>query len=77
MGLLSDFAIDVDDLELLQAIITDACDELKVSPDDQGFVARIVTLHLEGHTRKEILERLRVEFGNSLGYATGCATVED
>jgi len=63
LGLLSDFVIDVDDLELLQAIITDACGELRVSPDHQEFVARIVSLHSQGHTRKEILKRLRMEFG--------------
>ncbi|NEK19905.1 hypothetical protein [Rhizobium leguminosarum] len=67
MGLLSDFAIDVDDLEFLQAIIIDACNELKISPDHRGFVARVVDLHSEGHSREEILRSLRVEFASPLG----------
>ncbi|UWU12773.1 hypothetical protein N2599_11360 [Rhizobium sullae] len=72
MGLFSDFAIDLDDLELLQGIITDACQELKISPDQRGFIARVVDLHSQGRSRKEILERLRVEFGKSLADGTGC-----
>ncbi|MFA1624533.1 hypothetical protein ACDY96_17390 [Rhizobium mongolense] len=77
MGLLSDFAIDVDELELLQAIITDACNKLKISPDHQGFVTRVVDLHSQGHSQKAILESLRVEFGKSLNRRTGGKTVDD
>ena len=62
MGPLSDLAIDLDDLESLQAIIVDACNELKISPDHQGFVARVVDLHSQGHSREEILRSLRMEF---------------
>lgn len=62
LGLLSDFAIDIDDLEFLQAILVDACSELKISPDHQGFVTRIVDLRSQGHSREEILQSLRVEF---------------
>ncbi|PKA43222.1 hypothetical protein CWR43_14350 [Rhizobium sullae] len=77
MGLFSDFAIDVDDLELLQAIITDACCALKISPDHQGLVARVVDLHSQGLARKEILEGLRVEFGKSLADGIGRTAVDD
>lgn len=66
--MLSDFAIDVDDLEQLQAIIIDASNELQISPDYQGFVARIVDLHSQGQSRKEILEILRVEFEKPRGH---------
>lgn len=66
MGLLSDLAIDLDDLESLQAIIVDACNELKISPDHQGFVARVVDLHSQGHSREEILRSLRVEFARPM-----------
>ena len=62
LGLLSDFAIDIDDLEFLQAILVDACNELKITPDHQGFVARVVDLRSQGHSREEILQSLRVEF---------------
>lgn len=67
LGLFSDFAIDVDDLELLQAIIIDACNELRLSPDRQDLVARIVDLRSRGHSEQAILETLRVEFGNPIG----------
>ncbi|WP_155257583.1 hypothetical protein [Rhizobium leguminosarum] len=36
LGLLSDFAIDIEDLEFIEAILVDACNELKISPDHQG-----------------------------------------
>lgn len=68
LGLLSDFAIDVDDLELLQAIIIDASNELQISPDYQGFVARIVDLHSQGQSREEILEILQVDFEMARGH---------
>ncbi|MBY3168175.1 hypothetical protein [Rhizobium laguerreae] len=59
LGQLSDFAIDGDDIEFLQAIIVDACNELKISPDHQGFVTRVVDLRSKvTHARKsfKILE---------------------
>jgi hypothetical protein len=77
LGLLSDFAIDVDDLDLLQAIITDASNKLKISPDHQGFVTRVVDLRSQGHSHKEILEYLRAEFGKSLDHGNGGTTVDD
>jgi hypothetical protein len=77
LGLLSDFAIDVDDLELLQAIIADACNELKISPDHQGFVARVVDLHSQGRSQKAILESLRVEFGKSFDCGTDGPSVDN
>ncbi|QND13774.1 hypothetical protein HB775_07685 [Rhizobium leguminosarum bv. trifolii] len=69
MGLLSDFAIDIDDLEVLQTIVVDACNELKISPDHQGFVARVVDLRSQGRAREEILQSLRVEFARLLTVA--------
>ena len=62
LGLLSDFAIDVEDLEFLEAILVDACNELKISPDHQGVVARVVDLRSQGHSREEIFRILKVEF---------------
>ncbi|MDE8762582.1 hypothetical protein PZB21_25755 [Rhizobium sp. CBK13] len=64
MGLLSDFAIDVEDLEFLEAILADACNELKISPDHHGFVTRVVDLRSQGHSREEIFRTLRVEFAS-------------
>lgn len=64
LGLLSDFAIDLKDLEFLEAILVAACNELKISPDHQGFVTRVVDLRSQGHSREEILRTLRVEFAS-------------
>lgn len=64
LGLLSDFAINIDDLEFLQEILVDACNELKIPPDHQGFVARVVDLRFQGHSREEILRSLRAEFAS-------------
>ncbi|MBB2801533.1 UNVERIFIED_ORG: hypothetical protein GGE36_004593 [Rhizobium etli] len=64
VGLLSDIAIDIDDLDLLEAIIADACNELRVSPD-HGLVTRVVDLHSQGQSQSKIMEALLAEFGNS------------
>ncbi|WP_280953223.1 hypothetical protein [Rhizobium sp. L43] len=37
MGLFSDFAVNLDDFETLQSIITDACNELKIPPITQAL----------------------------------------
>ncbi|WP_176536232.1 hypothetical protein [Rhizobium sp. L9] len=70
MGLLSDFAIDIEDVEFLEAILVDACNELKISPDHQGFVTRVVDLRSQGHSREEILQCLWVEFASHLTVGT-------
>lgn len=62
MGLLSDFAINLDDLETLPSIITDTCNELKIPHDDGRVVARVMDLHAQGRTRQEIIEILRASF---------------
>jgi hypothetical protein len=64
LGLLSDFAIDIEDVEFLEAILVDACNELKISPDHQGFVTRVVHLRSQGQSREEILQCLRVELAS-------------
>ncbi len=66
--MLSDFAIEIDDLDFLQAVVTDVRNEPKLSPDHRRFVARIVDLRSQGHSREEILEILRVEFEKPRGH---------
>lgn len=53
MGLLSD------DLE--QAIITEPCNQLGVSPEHCDLVGRIGDLHSQGFTQKEMLKSLRIK----------------
>ncbi|MBB4571291.1 hypothetical protein GGE67_006127 [Rhizobium leucaenae] len=65
MGLFSDFALNLDDVETLRSIITDACDELKIPHDHAGLVARVLDLHAEGRSRHEIIKILRTEFCKS------------
>ena len=67
MGLFSDFALDLDDVETLRSIITDACDALKIPYDHAGLAARVTDLYAEGRPRHEIIEVLRTEvciYGN-------------
>ncbi|MBX4967844.1 hypothetical protein [Rhizobium binae] len=64
LGPFYDFAIDIEHLEFLEAILVETCNELKVSPEQQGFGTRVADMRSHGHSREEILRTLRVEFAS-------------